>query len=75
MSQMDEIDPTSKEVVTRIVPENIRERVQIAMGQASMCWSDPFTRDCVFDTEEATQVGDQLCQFIMDEIDKAGGCP
>ncbi len=57
------------------VPDHIKERVGIAIGQASMCWSEPFTRDCVFDTEEATKVGAQLCQFIMDEIDKAGGCP
>lgn len=51
------------------VPERIKERVMVDMGQASMCWSDAYSRDGEFDSNMATDIGDKLCQFIMNEIE------
>ena len=51
------------------MPYYIRKRVLTDMGQASMCWEHPEGAG-VFDTTQAIEIGDALCQFIRDEIKK-----
>jgi hypothetical protein len=51
------------------VPAYIRKRVLTDIGQASMCWEEP-EKAGVFDTEETIKIGDALCQYIVDKIER-----
>jgi hypothetical protein len=62
------ISSISKEACQKI-PEHIRERVLTDIGQASMCWDCPEHAG-IFDTEKAIEIGDALCRYIVDEINK-----
>lgn len=54
---------------TKKIPYFIRTRVLRDIGQASMCWEFPG-RAGTFDTEEALKIGDALCQYIVDKIER-----
>jgi hypothetical protein len=49
------------------ISDPIRERVLDALGQASMCWERPEGAGA-FDTTQAIEIGESLCQFIADQI-------
>ena len=51
------------------VPYYIRKRILTDIGQASMCWEYP-ERAGTFDTKKAVEIGDALCQYIVDKIEK-----
>ena len=55
-----------KEVARKHIPTYIRERVFQAIGHASMCWETP-EKAGVFDTEQASEIATELCQFVMAE--------
>lgn len=42
----------------------LREKIGIAIGEASMCWSEPPTG--VFHSERAIKITDELYNFISD---------
>ena len=48
----------------------IRGRVLQDIGHASMCWDKPEGAGA-FDTEQAIEIGDSLCQFIHEQIAEA----
>ena len=56
------------------VPEQIREPVMVAMGEASMCWETPGGAG-EFDSTNAKSVGDRLCQTIMAEFQRMQEIP
>lgn len=62
------ISSISKEACQKI-PEHIRERVRIDIVQIAMCWDYPEHAG-TFDTEKAFEIGDALCRYIVDEINK-----
>lgn len=51
------------------IPVHIRERVYSDIGEASMCWENPEGAG-IFETEHAARISLELCQFILDEIEK-----
>lgn len=48
----------------------IRDRVLQDIGHASMCWDKPEGAGA-FDTDQAIEIGDSLCQFINEQIAEA----
>ena len=52
------------------IPYHIRRRVLTDIGQASMCWDYPEHAG-TFDTKNAIEIGDALCQYIVDKINEA----
>lgn len=50
-------------------PFHIRKRVLTDIGHASMCWEYPEHAG-IFDTKQAVEIGDALCQFILDQIQR-----
>jgi len=51
--------------------EKLKELIQIAMGEASMCWEN-VDKAGVFDSSEALRVGDQLLKDIEAELNQKG---
>jgi hypothetical protein len=51
------------------IPEHIHERVLTDIGQASMCWDFPEHAGA-FDTKKGIEIGDALCQYIVDKINE-----
>jgi len=58
------------ELTREHIPENIRVRVFIDIGQASMCWESPEHAG-IFDDKQASEIATSLCQFVVAEIKKA----
>jgi hypothetical protein len=51
------------------IPVHIRERVYSDIGEASMCWENPG--GCgISNSENAARISLELCQFILDQIEK-----
>jgi hypothetical protein len=51
------------------IPVHNRERVYSDIGEASMCWEKP-EKAGVFDSQKAAEIGLNLCQFVLDEIER-----
>ena len=49
--------------------EQIRERIFTDLGKVSVCWKN-IDKAGEFDCISASIIGDSLCEFIMDEINK-----
>jgi hypothetical protein len=47
-----------------------REKIFESIGSASMCW-EHVDKAGVFDSTTACTIGEDLCSFIADEIEKA----
>ena len=50
--------------------KQIRERIFQDIGQASMCWKT-IEKAGEFDSTKAKEIGENLCNYISDEIEKA----
>lgn len=61
-----------EKVITQFddIPVHIRERVYSDIGEASVSWENPEGAG-IFETEHAARISLELCQFILDEIEKA----
>ena len=60
---------TKKKMRFDDIPVHIRERVYSDIGEASMCWEHPEGAG-IFESEHAARIGLELCQFILDQIEK-----
>ena len=56
-----------KEEKEDILPTYIREKIFTTIGQASMCW-ESIERAGIFDSNQASAIGEDLCEFFSDEI-------
>jgi hypothetical protein len=52
------------------IPVHIRERVFTDIGEATTCW-ETIDGAGTFDTENATRISLELCQFIIELIEEA----
>ena len=51
------------------IPAHFRERAYSDIGEASICWENPEGAG-IFEMEHAARISLELCQFILDEIEK-----
>lgn len=56
-----------KEQKEDILPTYIREKIFTTIGQASMCW-ESIEKAGIFDSNQASVIGEDLCEFFSDEI-------
>ena len=52
-----------------IEEESLQEKIGVSIGMASMCWKPTPTG--VFQSHRAIEIGDELFDFIVDEVNEA----
>jgi hypothetical protein len=54
-----------------IEKDNIKEKIDLAVGESSMCWVPRPSG--VFDAVSAMKVSNELCDFILNEVEECVG--